>query len=90
MKQRHQIEGKLMLRVEGAWWNAYFGKSGDDPGKVHLGSIRGAIVTKSPKTKTLFIEMMSEAVSEAVAEIYGEYPHMEVSSAPEHERSGSA
>lgn len=83
-----EIPGRLMLRAEGDWWNAYFGKSTED--RIHIGSIRIAIVTKSPTAKQAFMECMSNVVAEAVREIYGENPEMHVSNAPESERAGSA
>lgn len=88
MAMKTELPGRLMLRAEGEWWNAYFGSRLEDA--FFLGQIRMSIVVKSEKAKTLFMSAMSEAVADAVEAILGQRPDMTVTAAPENERSGNA
>ncbi len=88
MPQRKALPGRLMIRAEGEWWNAYFGETPTDA--IHLGSIRMSIVSKSEDIKRQFLAVMTEVVAVAIADVFGERPTMEVQDAPEHERSGNA
>lgn len=86
--RRRKLNEHLMLRVEGEWWNAYFGKSPADA--IHMGSIRMAFVTKSEDARSAFIKLMVEVVATEITEAYGERPTIEVQVAPKSEKAGSA
>jgi hypothetical protein len=78
-----------MFRVEGEWWNVYFGTGPDNA--VLLGSIRMTIVTASQEAKGAFIQIFSDAIKRELSEITGQAVDMPgPAPAPEHERAGSA
>jgi hypothetical protein len=84
-------EAGLALRVEGEMWNAYFATSGTMAGAKFLGSIHVAAVQNNEERKQAFITLMSGFVADVLEDILGVRPDsMDVRSAPEHERGGSA
>ena len=86
-----QEMGRLAMRVEGDWWNAYYAMPNTMEGALHLGSIRMAFVADDWQRKELFMSMMKDAVSEIIKERIGvEATWPEARPAPEHERSGKA
>lgn len=62
----HQQIGRLALREEGKFWNAYYAQQGTMEGALHLGSIRIEAVRTHPQRKQAFIDMMRELVSDLV------------------------
>jgi hypothetical protein len=87
MTERYPL-GRLMFRVEGEFWNAYFGTGPEDA--LLLGSIRMSLVTQSLVAKLQFMQMFSDAVARGIEDITGESPTMTTEAAPENERSGRA
>ena len=78
-----------MFRVEGEWWNVYFGTGPSDA--VLLGTIRMSIVTESKAAKEAFMKIFSDSIKQKLSNITGQNVEMpEAQVAPEHERSGSA
>ena len=78
-----------MFRVEGEWWNVYFGTGPENA--VLLGSILMAIVTESSAAKNAFMQIFSDAIKRELSAITGQQIEMpDAQAAPEHERSGSA
>lgn len=83
---------RLVLRVEGSFWNAYLAESDTMDGAELLGSIRMAAVESSPEMKARFMQMMQDLLAMALREAAGitmSWPEPP-QPAPEHERSGSA
>jgi hypothetical protein len=80
--------GRLSLRHEGEWWNAYWAPHQYDfDGAVLLGSIRMSL-TKGA-TKEHFIKVMCEAFNTIVKDTTGQDPTWsEPHIAPESEISG--
>ena len=84
--------GRLALRVEGEWWNAYWAPRQDSmEGAQQLGSIRMNLVVDDPKVKEAFMSLMKLAFSSAVKGALGQEPGwQEPKTAPERERAGRA
>ena len=81
--------GRLALRREGKWWNAYYATTESMEGAELLGSIRMTIVENNPKTKEMFMDAMREAVADMVEHVTGTRPTWGgPQPAPEHERAG--
>ena len=82
--------GRLALRHEGQWWNAYWARSQTSmEGAVLLGSIRINLATGAAKRQ--FMGAMQEALNNAYQDVLGEKPAWsKPHTAPEHERSGNA
>lgn len=79
--------GRLALREEGEWWNAYYALDGTMEEAVHLGSIRMSIVQTNPEHKIVFMGLMREIVADRLEEILGKRPSWEdPKPAPEAER----
>ena len=90
MIDRQKI-GRLSLRAEGASWNAYYAMPHTMERAIFLGTIKLAIVMKSPAHKQAFMDLMRSVVSDMIAEATGETPTWSgPRGAPEHERSGNA
>lgn len=90
---QNKIEaGRLALRVEGDMWNAYFVRSkANMAGAILIGSIRLNAVTDRPARKAEFMQMMIDAVSDAIREVARVSPTWgEPVTASESERSGRA
>lgn len=83
--------GRLALRHEGGYWNAYYAMPNTMDGAVLLGSIAMGAVTRSPARKAEFMALMREVVADTVGEKIGVRPvWKEPDAAPEAERSGHA
>ena len=52
--------GRLALRHEGNFWNAYYALPGTMEGALFLGSIAMAFVVENTERKELFMAMMRE------------------------------
>jgi hypothetical protein len=80
--------GRLAMRKEGQWWNAYWARSEtsmDDA--ILLGSIRLNLV--KGRVKEDFIRVMQEAFDNVVFDTVGQTPEWsDPRTAPERERSG--
>jgi hypothetical protein len=82
--------GRLAMRQEGEWWNAYYAKPNTMMGALMLGSIRMRFVLV-PERKNAFLDLMREAVGDIIEEATGERPSWSGErSAPEIERAGNA
>lgn len=82
--------GRLALRAEGDWWNAYYALPNSMDDALHLGSIRMAFV-QTDERRQAFITLISEAVQDILEELVGERPTMnDPVVAPQHERAGRA
>lgn len=83
--------GRLAMRQEGENWSAYYAlpDSMEDP--IFLGSIRLAAVANDAARKETFMAMMRDIVSDLIHEATGVRPIWGgPTSAPEHERAGTA
>ena len=85
-----QEVGRLALRHEGEWWNAYWTKHQDSMIEaVLLGSIRVTLAHSA--AKDAFIEAMKLAFNNLVEDLTGQTPEWGAPhAAPESERSGHA
>ena len=84
--------GRLALRQEGNWWNAYYALRMDSmDGAIHLGSIAMQAVATNPEVKQAFMSTMRLVVAEIVKDATGITPKWKAPRpAPESERSGNA
>lgn len=92
MKKKEQI-GRLAMRHEGQWWNAYYAMPDTMEGAIPLGSIAMAFVKggeRQLERKDRFLAFMRECVGDILEERVGARPEWPDSPqpAPEHERSG--
>ena len=91
MAEENKLQGRLALRVEGDWWNAYYALPDTMEGALHLGSIRIEPVMKSPALKQAFMDCMQKLVSDALeASLGAKLVWPGAKRAPEHERAGRA
>ena len=90
MNQHKQI-GRLAMRKEGDFWNAYYALKDTMDGALLLGSIRMAAVVENRSRKDAFMKMMQDIVSDILEDGFGERPEWgEPKPGPESERSGHA
>ena len=84
--------GRLAMRHEGAFWNAYYALPDTMEGALHLGSIAMRFVTDNPERKEAFMAMMKDAVADILEEQTGSRPTFPdgAQPAPESERGGHA
>lgn len=82
--------GRLAMRVEGEFWNAYWAPEQTTmQGAVHLGSIRMTLIKDDRAIKDEFLKLMQSSVAAAVRSVIGGVPSWsEPETAPEHERVG--
>lgn len=74
MAEKKQVQlGKLALRLEGKWWNAYYAKTDKMGDALLLGSVR-AEVARTPDFRKRFMELMQDVVSQIIEEVTGETP----------------
>ena len=84
-----QSIGRLVMRVEGRSWNAYYALPDTMDGAVYLGTIRMAAVTGNLERKQAFADLMRGVVSEFHEKIFGERPSFDSPKRlPERERVG--
>lgn len=88
MSEKKYPFGRLMFRVEGKWWNVYFGEGMDD--KILVGAILMSFVVDNSAAMNAFMQIFSDKVQSGIEDITGKRPTMQTQTAPEHERSGSA
>ena len=90
-RQSEKVEvGRLALRHEGQWWNAYWTRHQDSMNDaVLLGSIRMTVAHGA--AKEAFVLAMTRAFDQVVHETVGQTPTWgEPTPAPEDERAGNA
>jgi hypothetical protein len=88
-EQAFQV-GRLAMRHEGEYWNAYYAlpNTMDDP--IFLGSIRMGAIVNNPTRKLKFMDIMRDIVSDIIEEETGIRPTWGGPlPAPEHERAGN-
>jgi len=85
-----QKVGRLALRVEGDWWEAYYAMPSTMEGAIPLGRIKMSIATKNKKYKMAFQDLMWEVVADFLEDATGTRPTRIVEPAAESERAGHA
>ena len=82
--------GRLALRHEGNFWNAYYALPDTMDKAVHLGSIAMVFVAQNQERKNAFMNLMRECVGDILEQETGERPTWPdgPQPAPESERSG--
>lgn len=87
----HTQVGRIALRSEGEWWNAYYALNETMEGAILLGTVRLSAVTSNPTAKQQFITCMRTIVADVIQEKTGVRPVWNAPvPAPESERSGRA
>jgi hypothetical protein len=81
---------RLVLRVEGEKWNAYVANKGTMEGALWIGGIALKFVKTNERRKQAFIDLMTDALSEALKDISGQQPTWRTVPAPKNERGGDA
>ncbi len=90
MKKKMQM-GRLALRVEGDFWNAYIAAPESMEGAVFMGSIPMAFVANKPERKEAFMNLMKACFDDFIQENIGQLPTWgEPKVAPEKDRTGNA
>jgi hypothetical protein len=89
MSAKLSIGVRLAIRHEGAFVNAYLAREDTMEGATLLGSILASIAHKGDRWDA-WKKLMTEAVADAVEEVFGHRPDMPERPAPEHERGGAA
>lgn len=89
----HEVKqklGRLALRQEGNFWNAYYAMPETMEGAVLLGSIAMRFVVDNADRKIAFMDMMRGAVSDLLEDQMGARPTWPdgPQAAPEAERAG--
>lgn len=79
--------GRLAMRHEGKWWNAYYAMPNTMEGAILLGSIAMLFVEREER-RVAFLNFMREVVADILEEKLGARPDMHEQPAPESERSG--
>lgn len=88
-EQKLKASGRLAMRHEGNFWNAYFALPDTMDGAVLIGSIVIAGVAGNDNLKKAFMQLMWDVVADILEVRSGVRPtHGEVQGAPEHERAG--
>lgn len=82
--------GRLALRREGNFWNAYYALPDTMAEALLLGSIQIRFITGNQERKDAFIGLMREALSDILEEKTGVRPTWPdgPQPAPEHEKAG--
>jgi len=88
---KEQEVGRLAMRQEGNYWNAYYALKNTMDGALLIGSIRIGAVINNRDRKQAFMEMMQDIVSDFLKDATGQHPTWnEPQLAPEHEKAGNA
>lgn len=86
---RRQV-GRLAMRHEGTFWNAYYALPDSMEGAIYLGSLHMRFATQDQKREK-FLNLMRDCVADLIEETFGHRPTWgSEQSAPESERAGSA
>lgn len=89
MDEKLQQVGRLALRREGKYWNAYYAAENTMDGAILLGSILMSVVERDKPMKEAFMGLMRSTVSLAFEGSLGRMPEWkEPQRAPENERAG--
>jgi hypothetical protein len=89
MAPTKQPIGRLALRAEGEFWNAYHAQSHTMDGAIHLGSIRISAAQRNPQLKDRFMKLMQAVITEAIRETFDAPTSWgKPATAPESERAG--
>jgi len=90
MSQKAEQIGRLALREQGDYWNAYYARPDSMEDAVLLGSIR-IVAVKDPKRKQEFIDLMRNVVADIIEDMTGRRPVWKApQTAPERERGEGA
>jgi hypothetical protein len=86
----HRKVGRLAMRHEGTFWNAYYAKPETMEGAIWLGSLHMRFAVE-PIKKQAFLGLMRECVADLIEEVFGHRPvwGSELFDAPESERAGN-
>lgn len=91
MTDKMQQIGRLAMRQEGPFWNAYYALPDTMDKALPIGSIAMAAIVDHPERKQAFMGLMREFVADIIEKKCGVRPFMPgPQPAPEHERSGNA
>lgn len=87
--------GRLAMRLEGDYWNAYYATPGTMKDAILLGSVKMQFVIGNHENqmqrKEQFMQTMRDCVADIIEEATGSRPTWGgPRTAPEHERSGRA
>ena len=89
MKKREVV--RIVMRQEGAWWNAYYAMNDQMNLAIPLGAIAARLVCDNPARKEAFKNLMIEALSDVIEDVAGERPGTRAGAAPaEQQRSQSS
>ena len=81
--------GRLAMRQEGDYWNAYFAQSDTMEGSILLGSLHMGCAMADIQVKDGFMEVMRQAAGNIISNATGITPGWSgVEDAPEHEKAG--
>lgn len=83
MKEENQL-GRLIIKREGHFWNAYHVVSDKTENSNLIGSICIGAVVNNAEMRDAFKAMMISVVSEAIKEITGTVPIMKENHKPVH------
>lgn len=82
--------GRLAMRVEGNFWNAYYALPGTMEGAILLGSLHMGFAT-NPERRDQFMQYMRECVGDMIEHEFGIRPKWSGTiEAPEHEKTKNA
>jgi hypothetical protein len=81
---------RLALRQEGSWWVAYLAHADKMEGAHEIGRILLGVVRGNPSYKAAFQQLMTEIMADAIEDIVGRRPEMQIGAAPDNEKSGNA
>jgi hypothetical protein len=76
---------RLAIRIEGKHANAYIASTDDTIGAIYLGSLLTALCRGNTELFRRWTELMGDAVSTLVEEIYGQRPTLVEQQPPAHE-----
>lgn len=77
-----QLMGRIMFRVEGSMWNAYYGLPDSMEGAIYLGGIQMAFVEER-QHKEAFMSIMRAGISKLIPGVAS----WKTQAAPEHEKT---
>jgi hypothetical protein len=90
VKDQTQQVGRLAMRQEGEYWNAYYALPAEMKDAIFLGSIRMAAVIGNPERRQAFMLMMRDVVGDIIEAHTGTRPTWnDPKPAPPHERAGN-
>lgn len=81
--------GRLALRIEGEWWEAYYALPDTMEDAIPLGRIRIGAAQANQEVKHGFVELMKMIIADALKESVGPVASWRLEDAPDNERSGA-